>query len=600
MTLLAHSEGGQGWGGPFEPWEFHPALTHFPIALLLGAVALDLYAWWRGRPGLAQIATGMLVAGLLTGVLAALAGVLAFFTVPAHTEEAHELMFWHMAIQATALLMFACPAWERWRNWSATPSLAGRLAGCLATVLLSVGSAIGGYIVYHGGAGVRPELLTTQVKKHGHGHHDQKERAEKDASKEHHKKDATRNNGAEEQEASKEHERKGTAADKGKPAEKQTDAHKGHDHKGTAADKGKPAEKQPDADKGHDHKGTAADKGKPAEKQPDAHKGHDHKGTAADKGKPAEKQPDAHKGHEQKGTASRPLPEVPPASASAAQVPNGYYVQIVLRDLNYPTSLEFDDKGNVYVAEGGYAPGDPAALPRIIRVQLAGEIETIASEGLAGPVTGLRWHQGKLYISHKGKISAWSEKEKLVDVATGLPSLTGAQDKPSIVGPDGNLYFWRGHRVLRLDSKTGAAETFFGRIEDFDHHQPKVDKAAKVDHHHDGKPTEKKAQERDKQGNHHAEHKDQAKATRRKHETMQKHDMNHDGSKQHEHPVVADGASPGPRRIMDARFLPRGDALYVVDFGAVFMTPDGPRAAPRTGVVWRIVSDNAPAPVVMP
>src|SRR5690348_16243428 len=34
-----------------EPWEIHPALVHFPIAFLLGAVAYDLDAWRRGDPG---------------------------------------------------------------------------------------------------------------------------------------------------------------------------------------------------------------------------------------------------------------------------------------------------------------------------------------------------------------------------------------------------------------------------------------------------------------------------------------------------------------------------------------------------------------------
>lgn len=167
MTLLAHAEGGHGWGGPFEPWEIHPALNHLPIALLLAGVALDLYAWWRGRPDSAQVATGLLVAGVLTGALTALAGLLAFFTVPGHTEEAHRLMYWHLGIQAAALLLFAWPAWQRRRNWAAPPTRAGRLVACLAAVLLLVGSGVGGYLVYHGGAGVDPQLLAPEVR-HGH------------------------------------------------------------------------------------------------------------------------------------------------------------------------------------------------------------------------------------------------------------------------------------------------------------------------------------------------------------------------------------------------------------------------------------------------
>jgi uncharacterized membrane protein len=167
MIPLAHAEGGYGWGGPFEPWEIHPALNHLPIAFLLGGVALDLYAWGRGRPDLARAATGLFVAGVLTGVLTAAAGLLAFFTVPGHTEEAHRLMYWHLGIQAAALLLFAWPAWQRWRDRAAAPTSGGRLVVCLAAVLLLTGSAIGGYLVYHGGAGVEPQLLAPEVR-HSH------------------------------------------------------------------------------------------------------------------------------------------------------------------------------------------------------------------------------------------------------------------------------------------------------------------------------------------------------------------------------------------------------------------------------------------------
>jgi uncharacterized membrane protein len=153
-SLLATTEGGPGWGGPFEPWEFHPALNHFPIAFLVGGVTLDFYAWWRGQPSLVQVASGMLVAGLLSGVLTAFAGVLAFFTVPGQTEVAHRLMYWHMAIQAAALMLFAWPVWQRWRHWLARPTLIARCLAGLAAVLLLIGSGIGGYIVFHGAAGV--------------------------------------------------------------------------------------------------------------------------------------------------------------------------------------------------------------------------------------------------------------------------------------------------------------------------------------------------------------------------------------------------------------------------------------------------------------
>ena len=48
----------------------------------------------------------------------------------------------------------------------------------------------------------------------------------------------------------------------------------------------------------------------------------------------------------------------------------------------------------------------------------------------------------------------------------------------------------------------------------------------------------------------------------------------------------------GPRRPIDVRFSPTGDALYVVDFGslAVIETASGPEShpIPGTGSIWRI------------
>ena len=122
-----------------------------------------------GRPNWMPAATGLLVAGVLTGVLAAASGVLAWYTVPAHTDEAHQLMFWHMGIQAVAVVLFAWPAWKRWRHKDVPPTIRLRLVACLAAILLLVGSGMGGYLVYHGGAGVDPQLLVPEVR-HGHAH----------------------------------------------------------------------------------------------------------------------------------------------------------------------------------------------------------------------------------------------------------------------------------------------------------------------------------------------------------------------------------------------------------------------------------------------
>lgn len=143
------------------------------------------------------------------------------------------------------------------------------------------------------------------------------------------------------------------------------------------------------------------------------------------------------------GIFPRSMPAVPPAEASAARVPPGYRVEVVVRDLVYPSSIEFDDRGNMYVAEAGFTYGDPVAPPRILRITPAGEMATVAeaNTGLMGPITDIMWHQGRLYVSHFNKISMLGADGALRDLVTDLPASTGHFSSQMSVGPDGRIYF---------------------------------------------------------------------------------------------------------------------------------------------------------------
>jgi uncharacterized membrane protein len=142
------------------PWEIHPALVHFPIAFLMGGVALDLYAAWRGRPALALAASQLIVAGVLTGIIAAVAGVLAFFTVPGmHAEWAHQAVLWHLGLAGTSLVLLIGVALGRRGEAASLPSLEIRLLGILAVALLAFAAAIGGQVVYRAGMGIDPSAV---------------------------------------------------------------------------------------------------------------------------------------------------------------------------------------------------------------------------------------------------------------------------------------------------------------------------------------------------------------------------------------------------------------------------------------------------------
>jgi glucose/arabinose dehydrogenase len=155
----------------------------------------------------------------------------------------------------------------------------------------------------------------------------------------------------------------------------------------------------------------------------------------------------ANRGHsaakaEHRGRAPETMPKIPPADARAASTPTGYRVEIVGRGLTYPTSIEFDDAGRMYLAESGYIYGDDIAPARILVRTRNGDWETIADH-LNGPITDLLWHEGRLYVSHRGKISVL-EGNDLRDLVTGLPSLGDHHNNQLTAGSDGKLYFGQG------------------------------------------------------------------------------------------------------------------------------------------------------------
>jgi len=78
------------------------------------------------------------------------------------------------------------------------------------------------------------------------------------------------------------------------------------------------------------------------------------------------------------------LPKIPAPDPRAALLPAGFIAEVVLSDLTYPSSVEFDDSGNLFVAEAGYNYGDDAAPARVWRVTSEGARQVVADH-LNGP-----------------------------------------------------------------------------------------------------------------------------------------------------------------------------------------------------------------------
>jgi uncharacterized membrane protein len=148
-------------------WEIHPALVHFPISFLLAGVAADFYALLRRRTELGRAASELLFLGMMTGWVAAVAGVIAFFTAP-HSGHAHEFMYYHSATAAVTMALFTWLAVLRRRAKGALLGRGARVLAVVSAVLLSASGYLGGYLVYHAGAGVG---AARTVEESGHSHH---------------------------------------------------------------------------------------------------------------------------------------------------------------------------------------------------------------------------------------------------------------------------------------------------------------------------------------------------------------------------------------------------------------------------------------------
>ena len=131
----------------------HPALVHFPIALLLSASIADA-AWLAGLTTDVHVGAVMMAGGLVAGLLAMGAGLVDF----ARLEESvvpHALR--HMTVVGTAWLGYAIALYLRKDvlllddTDLSTASLAVSLA---SACLLALGGWLGGRLVYTFGAGV--------------------------------------------------------------------------------------------------------------------------------------------------------------------------------------------------------------------------------------------------------------------------------------------------------------------------------------------------------------------------------------------------------------------------------------------------------------
>ena len=119
-------------------------------------------------------------------------------------------------------------------------------------------------------------------------------------------------------------------------------------------------------------------------------------------------------------------------------VPDGYRIEAVATNLTVPTTAIFDGD-DLLVAESGF---NNAGQPRVVRIRRDGTTEIVASAGLNPPVTGLAVRDGRIYVSHAGKVSI-AQGGALKDIVTELPHGDHHNNK-IVFGPDGKIYMGQG------------------------------------------------------------------------------------------------------------------------------------------------------------
>lgn len=160
--------------------------------------------------------------------------------------------------------------------------------------------------------------------------------------------------------------------------------------------------------------------------------------------------------------------------------PDGFSIEPVLTGLSFPVDITFDEQGTAYIAEaGGHTYGTkPARAPEPRILQYRGDSLTILfdkavpmseikeeassedmSEGIISPLTGVTYHEGKLYISHRSRYSTYDlESGDFETIINGLPSWGEFLNVKPVIHNDKLTFF------LSTQGNSGVIEEHWAEI----------------------------------------------------------------------------------------------------------------------------------------
>jgi glucose/arabinose dehydrogenase len=116
----------------------------------------------------------------------------------------------------------------------------------------------------------------------------------------------------------------------------------------------------------------------------------------------------------------------------------GYRIELFSYGLNAPSSMIFDDDGNILIAESGFSNNNP----RILRL-INGQYEVVA-EDFSIPISGVNYLNGEMYVSHRGYVTRFLRDGTRLNIIIGLPSNGDHYNSCVAFSPDSKLYFGQG------------------------------------------------------------------------------------------------------------------------------------------------------------
>lgn len=146
-------------------------------------------------------------------------------------------------------------------------------------------------------------------------------------------------------------------------------------------------------------------------------------------------------------------------------IPAGYEVRPFATELDFPVDITFGDKGEVFVAlAGGHTYGtSPKMAPpaQIVQLMSDGSQKTVYDkvvpmekirqentsavmpEGVIPPITGVTWHDGKLYVAHRSRYSVLNPATgDFTTIVNGLPCWGEFLNAKPIFDDSGRMVFF--------------------------------------------------------------------------------------------------------------------------------------------------------------